>query len=94
MFDAARSKAAGLRRMRHWRQRVIKSGLTCFDRFLTPLDAWQDLLANYFERHQTSGVVEGRNNKLKVIKGRGYSVRNVSPIVSTTDSRSGWLSSV
>ena len=78
IFDTARSKADGLRRIGYWRQRVVKSGLTCFDRFLILLDTWQDLLANYFTQHQTSGFVEGLNTKRKVLKRRCYGVRNVS----------------
>ncbi len=78
LVDTARSKADGVRRMRHWRQRVVKSGLTCFDRVLTLLDTWQDLIANYVIQHQTSGFVEGLNTKLKVLKRRGYGVRTVS----------------
>lgn len=77
IFDTARSKADGLRRIRFWRQRVERSGLTCFDRFLTLLDTWHDLIANYFTHHDTSGFVEGLNNKLKVLKRRCYGLRNV-----------------
>lgn len=77
IFDTARSKADGLRRIRFWRQRVERSGLRCFDRFLTLLDTWQDLIANYFTHHQSSGFVEGRNNKLKVLKRRCYGLRTV-----------------
>jgi transposase len=77
IFDTARSKADGLRRLRFWRQRVERSGLTCFDRLLTLLDTWQDLIANYFTHHETSGFVEGLNNKLKVLKRRCYGLRNV-----------------
>jgi len=77
IFDTARSKADGLRRIRFWRQRVGKSGLTCFDSFLKLLDSWQDLIANYFIEYQTSAFVEGLNNKLKVLKRRCYGLRNV-----------------
>jgi len=77
IFDTARSKADGLRRIRFWRQRVRKSGLTCFDSFLKLLDSWQDLIANYFIEYQTSAFVEGLNNKLKVLKRRCYGLRNV-----------------
>jgi transposase len=38
IFDTARSKKDGLRRIRFWRQRVEKSGLTCFAAFLKVLD--------------------------------------------------------
>ena len=77
IFDTARSKADGLRRIRFWRQRVARSGLTCFQRFLKLLDTWQDLIANYFTHHATSGFVEGLNNKLKVLNRRCYGIRNV-----------------
>jgi transposase len=77
IFDTARSKKDGLRRIRYWRTRVVKSGLRCFDAFLSLLDRWLDLIANYFIDHQTSSFVEGLNNKLKVLKRRCYGLRNV-----------------
>lgn len=77
IFDTARSKKDGLRRIRLWRWRVVKSGLSCFDAFLSLLDRWLDLIANYFINHQTSSFVEGLNNKLKVLKRRCYGLRNV-----------------
>ncbi len=78
IFDTARSKADGLRRIRFWRRRVVKSGLRCFDGFLKLLDTWLDRIANYFINHQTSSFVEGLNNKLKVLKRRCYGLRNVA----------------
>jgi len=78
IFDTARSKKDGLRRLHFWKQRVEKSGLSCFKAFLSLLDTWQDLIANYFINHQTSGFVEGLNNKLKVLKRRCYGLRNVT----------------
>lgn len=78
IFDTARSKADGLRRLRWWRRRVEKSDLRCFDPFLKLLDRWLDLVANYFISHHTSGFVEGFNNKRKVLKRRCYGLRNVA----------------
>jgi transposase len=78
IFDTARSKADGLRRIRFWRRRVVKSGLRCFDGFLKLLDTWLERIANYFINHQTSSFVEGLNNKLKVLKRRCYGLRNVA----------------
>jgi transposase len=43
IFDTARGRADGLQRIRFWRQRVTKSGLRCFDGFLSLLDTWLDL---------------------------------------------------
>jgi transposase len=76
IFDTARSKADGLRRIRFWKKRVLRSGLGCYDAFLGLLDSWQDRIANYFHRRQTSGFVEGFNNKLKVLKRRCYGLTN------------------
>jgi transposase len=78
IFDTARSKKEGLRRIGLWRQRVVRSGLGCFDAFLKLLDSWLDLIANYFIDRQTSSFVEGLNNKLKVLKRRCYGLRNVT----------------
>jgi transposase len=77
IFDTARSKADGLRRLRFWRQLVERSGFECFQGFLKLLDTWQDRSANYFTHHESSGFVEGLNNKLKVLKRRCYGIRNV-----------------
>src|SRR5690349_19907612 len=77
IFDTARSKKDGLRRIGLWRQRLDNSGLRCFDCFLSLLDSWQDLIVNYFINRQTSGFVEGLNNKIKVLKRRCYGLRNV-----------------
>jgi transposase len=77
IFDTARSKKDGLRRIGYWRARVVKSGLTCFDGFLKLLDTWLDLIANSFINRQSSGFVEGLNNKLKALKRRCYGLHNV-----------------
>jgi len=78
IFDSARSKKEGLRRIGFWRRRVEKSGLKCFAGFLKLLDSWLDRIANYFINHHTSSVVEGLNNKLKVLKRRSYGLRNIA----------------
>jgi transposase len=77
IFDTARGRLEGLRRIGYWRERVVRSGLRCFDAFLKLMDTWQELIANYFIDHRTSSFVEGLNNKLKVLKRRCYGMRNV-----------------
>ncbi len=37
---------------------------------------WIDEIIAYFDNRTTSGVVEGINNKLKLIKRSGYGFRN------------------
>src|SRR5262249_16030752 len=45
--------------------------------FLTTLEKWMDEIANFIPDRQTSGFVEGLNNKIKVIKRRCYGILNV-----------------
>jgi transposase len=77
IFDTARSKAEGIRRIKAWCQKVEASTLTCFEPFLALLDTWLDLIANYFRQRQSSGFVEGLNNKLKVLKRRCFGIYNL-----------------
>ena len=77
VFDGDYSKREAKRKINRWKKRVIKSGLSCFNRFLGTLDKWMDGITNYFINRQTSGFVEGFNNKIKVIKRRCYGILNV-----------------
>ena len=77
IFDTARSKAEGLRRLKGWCKTVRESGLSCYDRFLNLLDSRLALIANYFHHRHSSGFVEGVNNKLKVLKRRCFGIINI-----------------
>jgi transposase len=44
---------------------------------LTTLDNWLDEITNYFLERQTSGFVEGFNNRIKVLKRRCYGIFDV-----------------
>ncbi len=77
IFNTARSKAVGVRRIKAWCRKVEASGLTCFDAFLKLLDTWLNLIANYFCQRQNSGFVEGLNNTLKVLKRRCFGISNL-----------------
>lgn len=70
IFEENISKSEAKRRINEWNDQVIKSGLTCFNKFISTLDEWMDEITNYFINRQTSGFVEGLNNKIKVIKRR------------------------
>jgi transposase len=80
IFDADISKSEAQLKINDWKNEVIKSGLTCFNKFLSTLDKWMCEIANYFINRQTSGFVEGLNNKIKVIKRRCYGIFNVGHI--------------
>ena len=54
------------------------SGLHCLDDFLNTLTRWWEEITNYFVNRDSSGFVEGLNNKLKVLKRRCYGIFNLN----------------
>lgn len=77
IFDSDISKSEAQIKINDWMDKAIKSGLTCFNNFLSTLDTRMCEIVNYFISRQTSGFVEGLNNKIKVIKRRCYGILNV-----------------
>jgi hypothetical protein len=45
------------------------------DPFIRTFEAWQEEILNYFGARQTSGPVEGINNKARVIVKRAYGLK-------------------
>lgn len=72
-----RGRTQGKRKIRGWMRRVINRKLTCFDRFLGTLSTHFEAITNYFVGRQSSGFVEGLNNKIKVLKRRCYGITNL-----------------
>jgi len=77
LFEKNMTKRCAKFALKNWMKRVKDSTLHCFDTFLKTLEKWMDEIANYFLDRQTSGFVEGFNNKIKVIKRRCYGIVNV-----------------
>jgi len=77
LFEQSLSKVQAKRKFRQWITRVQKSGLTCFDAFIKTLETWLEEITNYFLQRDTSGFVEGFNNKIKVLKRRAYGIFNL-----------------
>jgi transposase len=76
IFEDDISKSEAKQRIRIWKILVRTSGLKCFDSFLKTLEKRSEEITNYFVSRQTSGFVEGLNNKIKVIKRRCYGIIN------------------
>jgi len=77
IFDLPISKPIAQRKLRTWIRRVQRTELTCFDDFIKTLENWFDEITNYFINRDTSGFVEGFNNKIKVLKRRCYGIFNL-----------------
>jgi len=50
------------------------------DGFIKTFEQWQDEILNYFEARQTSGPVEGINNKARVILKRSYGLKSADSL--------------
>ena len=72
--DQARDQAA--QALAVWIEKVRATGQMFLHDFLKTLDNWGDHILNYFNQRTTQGFVEGMNNKIKLIKRRGYGYRN------------------
>ena len=77
IFEEKSTKEEAIGKLNEWKAEVEKSGLRCFEPFLTMLDNWKDEITNYFVRRESSGFVEGMNNKIKVLKRRCYGIFHI-----------------
>ena len=57
-----------------WIGKVKTSSLGCFNRFIETLKKFKIEIIAYFKGRNTSGFVEGFNNKVKVLKRRCYGI--------------------
>ena len=80
LFDRDDTKAGATCAIRAWCKRARQSGLTEFERVLGTIDRWMDEITNYFLGRQTSGFVEGFNNRVNVLKRRCYGIFNVGKL--------------
>ncbi len=72
IFNQALTKSQAVIELNIWINKIQALGLTCFDSFVGTLQKWMNEISNYFIQRQSSGFVEGLNNKIKVIKRRCY----------------------
>ena len=80
LFEHDYTKAGAKRAIRAWGKRVRQSGLAEFESVLGTINRWLDEITNYFVGRQTSGFVEGFNNRVKVLKRRCYGIFNVGSL--------------
>jgi transposase len=77
LFDSDLPRRRAKQRITGLMNRVNRSSVRCFDTFLKTLETYKEEIVNYFLDRQTSGFVEGLNNKIKVIKRRCYGLTNI-----------------
>jgi transposase len=74
--ETAPDRATAEERLTGWIAEVEASGLRSLGKFVSTLRRWWDAILNYFHERLTSGVVEGLNTKLKLLKRRAFGYRN------------------
>ena len=74
IFEYRSTKEKAIQRLQKWSRIAEKEHL--FPKFRKTLSNWMDKIANYFHQRTTSGMVEGINNKVKLIKRRAFGFRN------------------
>src|SRR5260370_31373396 len=62
-----------------WREKALASGLD-WDAFLGLYDRHQDGILAYFDQRESSGPVEGLNNKARVILKRSYGLKSCASL--------------
>ncbi len=77
IFDSNISKFQAKHKFNAWMNGIKESELKCFDSFIKTLSKFKDEISNYFIDRNTSGFVEGLNNKIKSIKRRCYGILNI-----------------
>lgn len=76
IFETAAEPRSAAERLEGWIAEVEQSGLRHVTTFVTTLRRWWDVIVYYFHERLTSGFVAGMNNKIKLIKRRGFGYRN------------------
>jgi len=74
IFNSMIGKRKAKNKINAWVSKVESSEITCFNTFLKTINKYKDEIVNYFKGRNTSGFVEGFNNKVKVLKRRCYGI--------------------
>ena len=61
-----------------WESSVKEQGPEPFQGLLSMLQTWRQEILNYFDHPYTNGFLEGKNNRIKVIKRVAYGYRNAA----------------
>lgn len=76
IFETASEPSRAAERLEDWIREVEQSKVSSLTKFVKTLRNWWEVILHYFHERLTSGFVEGMNNKIKLIKRRGFGYRN------------------
>lgn len=78
IFDTAANRAQAESRLEE--VRAALEGDSELLKFFELLDRWREAILAYFDRRETSGPLEGLNNKARVITRRSYGVKHTDSL--------------
>jgi transposase len=79
IFDTAPNKKTALRSLTGVWLNILEH-FPAMESFIGTFEKWQEPILNYFEARQTSGPVEGINNKARVIVKRAYGLKSAGSL--------------
>ncbi len=71
-----RTKEAAAAALSSWQTEAAASGLKPFQRAALTLHRWQEEVVNFWDYPITTAMIEGKHNRVKVLKRRAYGYRN------------------
>ena len=74
IMNTKTTRNGGIRRLRNWISKAKESDEIYFKTFIGTLEKHIEEIANYFIQRESSGFVEGFNNRIKVLKRRCYGI--------------------
>jgi len=77
IYNKHHRKPTAQRKIKKWIRKVKSSDVRCLNTFIKTVKKYDEHICNYFISRDTSGWVEGINNKVKVLKRRCYGILNV-----------------
>ena len=80
IFDSHITPKVAKEKMEEWIETVTNSELVCFNHFIKTLSTYQEQIVNYFIQRNSSGFVEGFNNRVKVLKRRCYGLSSTTKL--------------
>jgi len=76
LYTTAPDRASAAGALDRWLAAVARSGVAALEQVGAFVARWREPILNYFVQRTTSGVVEGLNNKIKLVKRRAFGFRN------------------
>ena len=77
IFNSDISKESATEQFRQWISDVSSSAIKCFNTFIGTFHKYMNEINNYFLEKNSSGFVEGFNNRLKVLTRRCYGLKSI-----------------